>query len=121
MRISFIGRIQYGQNYRDSPRYNQNSRNDFRRGNFRGNLRSNQNFRGKNYRDGYGRNYRNDNYERGKSGSRERQFSDNASGMTEVVMVDLDQFQELVLIEIGIDVRSVENMIILLKTAQLQK
>ena len=38
-RISFSDRIQYGQNYRDSPRYNQNDRNDFRRGNFRGNLR----------------------------------------------------------------------------------
>ena len=27
-RISFSGRMQYGQNYRDSPRYNQNYRND---------------------------------------------------------------------------------------------
>ena len=33
-RISFSGRIQCGQNYRDRPRYGQNYRNDFRRGNF---------------------------------------------------------------------------------------
>ena len=50
-RISFSGRIQYGENYTDSPRHHQNYRNDFRRGNFRGNLRSNQNYRGQNYRD----------------------------------------------------------------------
>ena len=34
-------------------------------------------------------------------------------GMTEVVVVGLDQVQELVLIEIGLDVISVESMIIL--------
>ena len=50
-------RIQYGQNYRDSPRYNQNYRNDFRRGNFRGNVRSNQNYRGKDYTGRYRGNY----------------------------------------------------------------
>ena len=77
-RISFSGKIQYRQNYRNNPRYNQNYTNDFRRGNFRGNLRSNQNYRGQNYRDGYRRNYRSDNYERGRSKSREKQFSDNA-------------------------------------------
>ena len=38
--------------------------------------------------------------------------------MTEVVAADIDQ--ELVLIGIGLDVISVESMIILLKTAQLQ-
>ena len=38
MRITLSGRIQYGQNYRDSPQYNQNYRNDFRRENYRGNL-----------------------------------------------------------------------------------
>ena len=75
--LTLSGRIQYGQNYRDSPRYNQNYRNDFRRGNFRGNIRTNQNYKGKNFRGGYRRNYRNDNYERGRSRSRERQFSDN--------------------------------------------
>ena len=35
-RTSFSGRIQYGQNYRDSSRYNQNYKHDFRRGKFRG-------------------------------------------------------------------------------------
>ena len=65
------------KNYRDSPRYNQNCRNDFRRGCFRGNLRSNKNYRGQNLRDGYGRNDRSNNYERGRRRSRERQFSDN--------------------------------------------
>ena len=61
----------------DRPRYNQNYRGDFRRGNFRGNLPSNQNYRGHNYRGGYGRTYRNDNYERGRSRSRDRQYLDN--------------------------------------------
>ena len=37
--------------------------------------------------------------------------------MTEVVTVGLDQVQELVLIDIGLDVISVERTIILLKTA----
>ena len=77
-RISFSGRIQYVQNYRDIPRYNQNYRNDFRRENVMGNLRSNQNYRGQNYRDGYRRNYKSDNYERGRSRSREIWFTDNA-------------------------------------------
>ena len=57
-RISFSGRIQYGQNSRDRPRNNQNYRGDFRRGDFRGNIRTNQNYRGQNYRGGYLRNYR---------------------------------------------------------------
>ena len=47
-RISFSGRIQSGQNYRNRPMYEQNYRNDFRRGNIRGNLRKNQNYRGQN-------------------------------------------------------------------------
>ena len=64
-RISFSGRIQYGQNYRDRLMYNQNYRGDFKRGNFKGNLQSNQNYRGQNYRGGHRRNYRNDNYETG--------------------------------------------------------
>ena len=41
-------------------------------------------------------------------------------GKTEVVVVDLDQVQDLVLIEIGLYVTSVESTIILLKTVQLQ-
>ena len=41
--------------------------------------------------------------------------------MTEVVAIDLDQVQELVLIEIGLDVISAKSMIILHKTAQLKK
>ena len=46
-RISFSGRIQYGQNYRGRPRYEQSYSNDVRRGNLRGNVRmyQNQNFR----------------------------------------------------------------------------
>ena len=38
-RISFSGGMQYRQNYRDRPRYDQNYRNNFRRGNFRENRR----------------------------------------------------------------------------------
>ena len=43
-----------------------------------------------------------------------------SEGTTKVVAVGLDQVQELVLIEIGLDVISVESTIILLKTVQLQ-
>ena len=48
-------RVQYGQNYRGRPRYEQSYRKDFRRGNFRGNVRTyqNQNFRRQNNRGGY--------------------------------------------------------------------
>ena len=42
-RIQFSGRSQYGQNYRGRPRYEQDYRNNFRRGNFRGNIRMYQN------------------------------------------------------------------------------
>ena len=45
-RIEFSGRIHYGQNDRDIPRYDKNYRRDFGRGNFRGNIRLNQNYRG---------------------------------------------------------------------------
>ena len=55
-RISVSDRIQYGQNYRDSSRFSQINRNDFRNGNFKGNMRSNQNI-DQNYRGGYRRNY----------------------------------------------------------------
>ena len=41
-KILFSGRIQYGQNNRDRPRYSQNCRGHFRTGNVRGNLQSNQ-------------------------------------------------------------------------------
>ena len=41
-------------------------------------------------------------------------------GTTEVVAVDLDHVQELVVTQMGLDVISVESMIILLKTVQLQ-
>ena len=44
-----------------------------------------------------------------------------SEGMTEVVIVGLDQVQELVLIEMGLDVPSVESMIILQRTVQLPK
>ena len=78
-RISFSGRIQHGQNYRDIPRYGQSYRNDFRKGNFRGKLRKYQiqNFRRQNNRGGYRGNYRNKNYERGRSRSREREYQSN--------------------------------------------
>ena len=43
-----------------------------------------------------------------------------SAGTTEVVVVGLDQVQEPVLIDIGLDVISVESMIILWKTVQPQ-
>ena len=57
------GRLQYDQNYRG----------DFRKGNFRGT----HNYRGHNFRGRYRGNFRNDNFDRGRSRSRERQYSDN--------------------------------------------
>ena len=42
-RVSFSSGIQCGQNYRDSPRYEQSYRNYFRRGSFRGNVQTHQN------------------------------------------------------------------------------
>ena len=56
---------------------------------------------------------------RGRSTSRESQYPENTTRNDRVV-VDLDQFQELVLIETGSDVTNAENMINLLKTAQHQ-
>ena len=43
--IPFSGRIQYGQNDIDRPRYDQNYRNDFRTENCGGNVKANQNYR----------------------------------------------------------------------------
>ena len=84
-RISFSSRIQYGQNYRGKPKYEQNYGNDFRRnmssprGNYRGNARTyqNQNFGRQKNRGVYRVNYRNENYERGRSRYTERQYSGN--------------------------------------------
>ena len=72
-RTSYRGRGQYRQNYRGRPGYVNNYRNDFRRGNFR----EMQNYRGQNFRGGYRRNYRSDNFGRGRSRSRDRQYSGN--------------------------------------------
>ena len=71
--MSYRGRAQYGQNYRGRLQYNQNYTGDSRRGNFRGT----QNYRGQNFRDGYRGNFRNDNFGRGRSRSRDRQYSVN--------------------------------------------
>ena len=51
-RFSCSGRIQYGQNYRDRPKYDHNYRNNIRIGTLRGNSRPNQNYREQNYRGG---------------------------------------------------------------------
>ena len=74
-RTPFRGRGQYGQNYRGRPHYVNTYRNDFRRDNFR----ETQNYRCQNVRGGYRRNYRNDNFGRGRSRSRDRQYSGNFS------------------------------------------
>ena len=115
--MEFSGRIQNGQNYRGRLRYEQNNRNDYRRGNFRGNVGvyQNQNFRRQNNRGRYRGNYRNENYgrERGRSRSRERSYSsplirNNRSNSNSGQSKD----QEQVLIETGLGVISVESMII---------
>ena len=71
--MSYRGRAQYGQNYRERSQYDQNYKSDFRRGNFRGM----ENYIGQNFRGGYRGNFRNDNFDRGRSRSRERQYSDS--------------------------------------------
>ena len=107
-------RDQYRQNYRERSWYDQNYRGDFRRGNFRGT----QNYWGQNFRGGYRGSLRNDNFGRGRSRSRDRQFSSILGGMIEAV-VDQDQVLEQVPIEIELDVSSVGNTIILLKIVQI--
>ena len=72
-RTSFRGTSQSRQNYRGRPIYVNNYRNDFRRDNFR----EIQNYRGQNFRGGYRNNYRNDSFGRGRSSSRDRQYSGN--------------------------------------------
>ena len=118
-RIQFSDRIQYGQTYKGTLRYNQNNRNGHRRENFRGNVTGYQyqNFMRQNnrhgYRHGYRGKYRNDNYERGRSRSRERSYSGSFRRMTEVTTtVGPDQDQKQVLIKTELGVLSVESMII---------
>ena len=72
-RMSFRGRVQYGQNYRGRPQYVNNYRNGFRRGNFRG-MQIN---RGQNFRGEFRGKYRNKDFGKGRSRSRERQYSSN--------------------------------------------
>ena len=71
-------RIQFSGQSRGRLGYEQNYRNEYRRGNFRYNLRMYQNF-GRQNKGGYRGNYRSKNYnrERGRSRSRERSFSGN--------------------------------------------
>ena len=75
-------RIQFSGQSRGTPRYEQNYRNDYRRGNFRNNVRMYQNL-GRLNRGGYRRNYMNENYnrERCRSRSRERSFSGNINNI----------------------------------------
>ena len=72
-RNSYRCRAQYRQNYRGRSQYDQNYRGDFRKGNIRGM----KNYRDKNFRVGYRDNFRNDNFGKGRSRSRERQYSGN--------------------------------------------
>ena len=113
-RMSYIGRVQYGQNYRGRSPYDQNYRRNFRRGNVRGM----QSYRGQNFRGGYRGNLRNDNFGRGRSRPRERLILVILEGMSKVV-VGLDQVQEGLLIEKGLDVLNVGSMIILQKTLHM--
>ena len=118
-RISFSGRIQCGQDYIDKPRYKQSYRNDIRRGNLKADIRENQTYKGQNYRGGY-------------KGIIEMKIMTQVEidpevgciqkvpeEMTEVVVVDWDQVQELVQIETEYDAINRENTITLLKTVQL--
>ena len=72
-RTSFRGRDQYGQNYTGRLQYHNTYRNNLRRDNFRGM----QNCRSQHFSAGYRSNYRNDNFGRGRSRSREGQYSGN--------------------------------------------
>ena len=62
----------------------------------------------------------NDNFERGRSRSRDRQFSETSGEMIQVI-VGLGQVWKPVQIEIGLDAVSAWNMIILQKTVWNQK
>ena len=68
-RMPCRGRAQYRQNYSERSQYDQNYRGDFR------NFRGMQNHRGQNFRGRCRGSLRNDNFGRGRSWSRERQFS----------------------------------------------
>ena len=70
-RTSFRGRGQYRQNNRGRLCYINNYRNDFRRYNFK----EMQTYRDQNFRGECRRNYRNNKFGRGRSRSRERQYS----------------------------------------------
>ena len=83
--MSFRGGAQYGENYRGRPQYVNNYRSDFRTENCRGM----QNYRGQNFIGGYGSNYQNKDFGRGRSRSRERQYSGNFRRIKAVV--DQDQ------------------------------
>ena len=71
--MSFRGRAQYGQNYRGRLKYDYNFRSDFRRGSFRGP----QNYRSYNFIGGYKRHHLSEVFGRGRSRSKERQYSSN--------------------------------------------
>ena len=114
--MSYRGRGQYGQNYRGRLQYDQNYKGYFRKVYFRGM----QNYRGQNFRGGYRHKFRNDSFSIGRSRSRERQYSGNSRRNEEAVVDhDMDEEQEQVLIEIGLDVLSVESIIILPKIVQI--
>ena len=115
-RISFSGRIQYGQNYRDRPKYRGHSEQESLEGicdqirilevkiievDIEGILEMII-------------------MKEVKVGLGIGNIKIIPEGMKEV-MVGLDQDQEQALIEIGLDAMNVENVIILLRTAQLQK
>ena len=74
-RMSYRGRAQYRQNYRGRSQYVQDYKNDFRRGNFR----EVHNYRDQNFRGEYRGSYRSENFGRGRSRSRDGQYSTNFS------------------------------------------
>ena len=103
-RTSYRGRGHYGQNYRGRPQYVITYRN-VRRDNFR----ETQNYRSQNFKGGHRNNNRYDNFGTCRNKSRKRQYSGNFRRD--------DRSSKPVLTEIELDVLSVGNMIILLKTA----
>ena len=113
VRMSYKGRAWYGQNYRGRLQYDQNYRSDLRRGNFRGM----QIYRGQNFGGGYRGSFRNDNFGRGRSRSRESQYSGNFRRNEQ--SSSRSRSGSRTCTNRGLDVLNVGSMIILPKTVQI--
>ena len=96
-------------------------RNDFKRANFRGNIRTNQTYRGKITEEDTKGIIEIKIMREVEVDSEKGSIQKILEEMTEVVVIDLDQVQELVQIETDSDAIYVGNKITLLKTVNIKK